>query len=88
MPPKAAAYTRRLTLAWAILLGFFAVAHAATVTGSWSVATLALVQSVTCVAVFLGEHLLRSRVLPELGRATPWRTFRAIRSAAGARHAG
>ncbi|MDN3568389.1 hypothetical protein QWZ14_28755 [Paeniroseomonas aquatica] len=87
LPPRAERYTRRLTAAWAILLGLFALAHAAATAGLWPLPAVSLTEAVLCTAGFLAEHLLRSRLFPELGRATPWRTFGAIR-AAGARHAG
>lgn len=87
LPPRAERYTRRLTAAWAILLGLFALAHAATLAGLWPLRAVSLTEAALCTAGFLSEHLLRSRLFPELGRATPWRTVSAIR-AAGLPHAG
>jgi uncharacterized membrane protein len=78
LPLHGEAYTRALTAFWAWLLAGFALLHAAALAGWWSTAALSLLQSAACLALFLGEHALRSRRLPELGRATPWRTFRAI----------
>lgn len=78
LPPRAERYTRALTGAWCWFLAGFALLHAATMAGWWSTATLSLLQSAAGLALFLGEHALRNRRLPELGRATPWRTFRAI----------
>jgi uncharacterized membrane protein len=78
LPLHAEAYTRGLTAFWCWLLAGFALLHAAAMAGWWSTATLSLLQSAACLALFLGEHALRSRLLPELGRATPWRTVRAI----------
>lgn len=87
LPPRVEPYTRRLTAAWAILLGLFALAHAATILGLWPLPPVSLAEVALCTGGFLGEHLLRSRLFPELGRATPWRTVSAIR-AAGLSHAG
>lgn len=87
-PARVEAYTRRLTAAWALLLGLFTLAHAAPMLGLWSLVGVSLVESLACMAFFLGEHALRSRLFPELGRATPRRTLRAVCSAVGARHAG
>ena len=87
LPPRVEPYTRRLTAAWAILLSLFALAHAATITGLWPLPLVSLCEAAICTAGFLAEHLLRSRLFPELGRATPWRTVSAIR-AAGLSHAG
>lgn len=87
LPPRAERYTRRLTAAWAILLGVFALAHAAAIAGLWPLPAVSLTEAVLCTLGFLGEHLLRSRLFPELGRATPWRTVSAIR-AAGLSHVG
>lgn len=78
LPSHAEAYTRGLTAVWCWLLAGFALLHAAAMAGWWSTAALSLLQSAVCVALFLGEHALRTRRLPELGRATPWRTVRAI----------
>jgi uncharacterized membrane protein len=85
LPARAEGYTRRLTAIWAGLLGLFALAHAAAAS-PLSTAAVAYLQAGACTALFLGEHVLRSRRFPELGRATPWRTLRAIRVAAGAPH--
>jgi uncharacterized membrane protein len=88
LPVRAEAYTRRLTGAWALLLGLFTLAHAAPMLGLWTLAMVSLVEGLACIGFFLGEHALRSRLFPELGRATPRRTLRAVCRAAGARHAG
>jgi uncharacterized membrane protein len=78
LPAHGEAYTRRLTACWAWLLAGFALLHGMAPLGWWNTATLSLLQSAACVALFLGEHAWRGRILPELGRATPWRTFRAV----------
>jgi uncharacterized membrane protein len=78
LPSHGEGYTRALTALWCWLLAGFALLHMGAVAGWWTTAGLSLLQSAACMALFLGEHALRSRRLPELGRATPWRTFRAI----------
>ncbi|MFC7543326.1 hypothetical protein ACFQU2_32985 [Siccirubricoccus deserti] len=71
-----------------MLLGLFALAYAVQMLGFSTVSMISAAEAITCTACFLGEHLLRSRLFPEVGRATPARTLRAICQAAGARHAG
>ncbi|SDC94251.1 hypothetical protein [Belnapia rosea] len=81
-------YTRALTLAWALLLGGFALGHAVVALAGWKDAGLAVAEPVVCLLVFCGEHALRNRRFPQLGRATPLRTLRAIGLAHGlVRHA-
>jgi uncharacterized membrane protein len=87
LPDRAEGYTRRLTACWAWLLCLFALTHAASMAGGYSTEAISVLQGGACVALFLGEHVLRSWRFPELGRATPWRTLRAIRSSFGAVHA-
>ncbi|MDB5372096.1 MAG: hypothetical protein JWP04_738 [Belnapia sp.] len=86
LPPAMESYTRRLTLAWTWLLGLCVLAHAAAPAGLWNTGTVAGWEAAACAALFLGEHLMRSRRFPQLGRATPWRTLRAIRRSAGRPH--
>lgn len=78
LPVRGEAYTRGLTGFWGCVLAGFALLHGLAMLGWWTTAALSLLQSTACLALFLGEHALRSHRLPELGRATPWRTFRAI----------
>ncbi|MGK7868398.1 hypothetical protein [Falsiroseomonas sp. E2-1-a20] len=78
LPQHGEGYTRALTAFWGWVLAGFALLHALAMLGWWTTAALSLWQSVACLALFLGEHALRSRRLPELGRATPWRTCRAV----------
>jgi uncharacterized membrane protein len=78
LPPHGEAYTRALTAAWGWFLAGFALLHGLAALGWWTTATLSLLQSAAGLALFLGEHAWRSRRLPELGRATPWRTCRAV----------
>jgi uncharacterized membrane protein len=78
LPAEGEAYTRRLTAIWTMLLGLFAIAQAGPLLGLWSTRAVSLTEAIACVALFLGEHVQRNRSLPQLGRATPWRTLRAI----------
>ena len=84
LPVEGEVYTRRLTSIWAALLGLFTLAQAGPLLGLWSTQAVSLTQAAACAALFLGEHVQRNRSLPQLGRATPWRTLRAIW---GAHHA-
>ncbi|MCO6417999.1 hypothetical protein JYK14_17795 [Siccirubricoccus sp. KC 17139] len=88
LPVRAEPYTRRLTLAWALLLGLFALAYAVQMLGVWTVSMISTAEAMACTAFFLGEHALRRRLFPELGHVSPGRTLRAVFQAAGARHAG
>lgn len=80
LPTEAEAYTRRLTTIWALLLAAFALLHATAVLDAWTTTVIAWIEAVCCVMFFLTEHLLRSLLFPQLGRATPWRTLRAIQN--------
>ncbi|MEN0077226.1 MAG: hypothetical protein AAGC69_22765 [Paracraurococcus sp.] len=81
-------YTRILTLAWALLLGGFALAHLALALAGIRDAPLAVAEAAICATLFCGEHALRNRRFPHHGRATPLRTLRAIGLAHGlVRHA-
>jgi hypothetical protein len=86
--PPEGGYTWWLTLAWALLLGGFALAHGAAGLAGLEDAPLALAEPVVCALFFCAEHALRNRRFPQLGRATPLRTLRAIGLAHGlVRHA-
>jgi hypothetical protein len=86
--PPEGGYTRALTLAWALLLGGFALAHAALGLAGLDDTPLAVAEPVICALLFCAEHGLRNRRFPQLGRATPLRTLRAIGLAHGlVRHA-
>lgn len=77
-PDRDGRYTRRLTAAWALLLGGFALAFLAAALGLCAAAPLWRLQPALCAAFFLGEHLLRRRCFPGLGRVTPLQTLHAI----------
>ena len=81
LPREAEGYTRALTALWAALIGGFALAQLGPLAQLWTTGDVSLAQAGACLALFLGEHALRNRALPQLGRATPWRTLRAIREA-------
>jgi uncharacterized membrane protein len=83
LPDGDGGYTRRLTAAWAALLGGFALAYAVAAAASWPVAALSVAEPLACAGLFLGEHALRNRRFPQHGRATPLRTLRAIRLSHG-----
>jgi uncharacterized membrane protein len=87
LPRNAEGYTRRLTAVWAAMLALFALAHAAAALDLWTTRAVSAVQTAALLALFLGEHPLRSRLFPQIGRATPLRTLRAMRLAFGTRHA-
>ena len=86
LPPKAERYTRGLTALWAWLLAGAALVHSGAVLDLWTTGTIASLQAVVFPALFLGEHVVRNRLLPELGRSTPWRTLRAIARSCTADH--
>jgi uncharacterized membrane protein len=87
LPRECEGYTRTLTGTWAALLALLAAAHAATLLDFATTRTMSLMQSVLLAALFLGEHPLRRHLYPQIGRATPLRTLRAMRLALGTRHA-
>lgn len=78
LPVECEGYTRRLTAAWAGLLVGFALLHALALLDLWPTAAVARWQGMAFALFFLGEHVLRSLRMPQLGIATPWRTFAAI----------
>lgn len=88
-PDRDGRYTRRLTAAWALLLGGFAVAFLAAACGLCPAGPLWTLQPALCAACFLGEHLLRRRCFPELGPVSPLQTLCAVyRCHRQASHAG
>lgn len=86
-PAESAGYTRALTQLWAVLFLLLAPLHAGLLFGLGlpplpvMAATFALM-----LALFLAEHLVRSRRFPRLGGATPARTLRAVVAAHTASH--
>ncbi len=78
LPPHAEPYTRGLTVFWCAILAGFAFLHGMVMAGWSSTEALSVLQSAICLGLFTAEHALRTLHLPELGLATPWRTFRAI----------
>jgi uncharacterized membrane protein len=78
LPPEAESYTRRLTMAWSALLLGFALLHSLAMFNLWPVQAITWSQTITVPVFFLGEHVLRTLRLPQLGVATPWRTLAAI----------
>jgi uncharacterized membrane protein len=87
LPPDCAAYTRNLTLLWAVLLAGFAAAQAVALAGGWQPSAVLAVEALVCGALFLGEHGVRGLRFPHHGRATVRRTVRAVRLAHAARDA-
>jgi len=74
-------YTRALTLGWTLLLSGFALLSMASAAGLLAWRSLAMLETALLLLSFLGEHVLRGRILPELGPARPWRTIMAVRGA-------
>lgn len=86
--PGLAAYTRRLTLLWALFfLGFAALNAAALADAAPALGRLAALNLLLSLVFFLGEHLVRALLFPALGPIGPWRTLRAIWRADERRHA-
>ncbi|WP_338665671.1 hypothetical protein VQH23_10935 [Pararoseomonas sp. SCSIO 73927] len=82
-PVACAGYARGLTLFWAAVMAGMAVAElAAALRG----VELGWAPEVTLLALFLGEHAVRSLRFPEGGIAWPSQTFRAVLRAERARH--
>lgn len=75
---RCGAYTRRLTMVWFLVLAAFAALFLLAAYDIGPAGPLSRLEPVVLVTLFLGEHLLRSRCFPELGRVTPLRTVRAI----------
>ena len=81
LPPDCAAYTRGLTLLWAVLLAGFAGAQAMALAGHWRPSVVLGVEAAVGGAFFLGEHFVRGLRFPHHGPATLRRTIRAVRLA-------
>jgi uncharacterized membrane protein len=88
LPDSDGAYTRALTGIWAGLLFTFALGFAGAVALGRPAAPLSVLQAAACAALFLGEHVVRSRRFPGRGRATPLSTLAAIQRAYRAPGAG
>jgi uncharacterized membrane protein len=81
MPAECVAYTRWLTILWTFLLGGFALtniaivllAQAKTWLVSWTVISIAVM-----AAVFVGEHVLRRMLYPNLPPSSLLRTGRVM----------
>lgn len=78
LPASCEGYTRGLTAVWTALLACFATVHAGAFADLWTTREVAMMQTLAMSALFLGEHPLRARLFPELGRVTPLRTLRAM----------
>ena len=87
LPPDCAAYTRGLTLLWAVLLAGFAAAQAVALAGGWRPSAVLAMEALVGGSLFLGEHGVRGLRFPHHGRATVRRTVRAVRLAHAARDA-
>jgi uncharacterized membrane protein len=90
---ECAGYTRGLTWLWTLLFLALALPHAIALLGLppfQAPASAPLVLGVTgavMLALFLGEHVIRTLRFPQFGVATPARTLRAVLAATLARHA-
>ncbi|UFN48246.1 hypothetical protein LPC08_19860 [Roseomonas sp. OT10] len=87
LPPECAAYARGLTAFWAVLLGLGALVQVLPLAGVAPAVPAPVLTGgmlLLCTLLFLGEHVVRSLRFPQYGRATPWRTCRAILSATAA----
>lgn len=90
---ECAGYTRGLTWLWTLLFLAAAPLHAAALLGLppfQAPASAPLVLGVTgavMLALFLGEHVIRTLRFPQFGIATPARTLRAVLAATLAHHA-
>lgn len=79
LPTDCVSYTRGLTFLWGGVFAVLVLLHLL----QWMLLglhdwPLATVTPLALLLLFLGEHWIRGRVLPQHGRATPWRTMRAI----------
>ena len=82
-PVACAGYARGLTLFWAVTMAVLAAVELAAVLLG---VDLGWAPEGTLLALFLGEHVVRSLRFPEGGIAWPAQTFRAILRAEVARH--
>lgn len=94
LPPECADYARGLTALWAAVFAALAIANALPLAASGVAAGAVLAaDALVLAALFLGEHVVRSRRFPQFGPASPRRTLRAMwlagaATTGGARHAG
>ncbi len=86
IPTECVAYTRRLTLIWALVMGLLTLEAsilAATGLITW-LGTATILNAGLMVALFVGEHAVRLVVFPHLPLSSPIRTgrimFQAMRS--------
>jgi uncharacterized membrane protein len=80
VPDECLGYTRRWTVAWAILTGLFGlevVALALLGHADWT-GPANLINIALMVALFLGEHVLRAWTFPHLPTGTPLETGRVV----------
>ena len=81
--PEVAAYTRRVTLVWAVYFGVMVVLSLALYAWApwwwWSVFAN-LVTPVAAIGLFVGEHWLRYRLHPEFERASLAQALQAYRA--------
>ncbi|MBB5694263.1 hypothetical protein [Muricoccus pecuniae] len=82
-PAECAGHARRLTLFWAVALALAAAADLLAVARG---VDLGWGPDAVLLALFLGEHALRSLLFPAGGIAWPSQTLRAIMRAERARH--
>jgi len=78
IPEECVAYTRRLTLLWAVVMGALAVEAAALALSgrtAW-LGTATAVNAGIMTALFVGEHGVRLMMFPHLPLASPIRTGR------------
>jgi uncharacterized membrane protein len=92
-PSECAGYTRGLTLLWCLLFLALAPLHAMLLLGlppfgaAWGGTPVLAATGLFMIALFLGEHPVRSLRFPQFGIATPARTLRAVLAATLSRHA-
>jgi uncharacterized membrane protein len=82
LSPARAAYTRRVTAAWALYFGAMAVSSLALFAWApwWAWSLFAnLLTPLAAIGLFIGEHRLRYRLHPEFERASMLQTWRAYR---------
>jgi hypothetical protein len=82
-PAECAGYARGLTWFWAVVLGLVAVVELAALLRG---VELGLAPDMLLLALFLGEHVVRSVMFPSGGIAWPTQTLGAILRAERARH--
>ncbi|MBR0672093.1 COG4648 family protein [Neoroseomonas soli] len=88
IPAGLVRYARRLTALWTAYFLLFSAMNAATLAGFGPPAGPSAALNIgLAAAFFLGEHVVRGMVFPELGPVRPWRTLRAIWRADAVPHA-